>query len=635
MGYDGWVVVGTKLDSKQLEKDLKNSERKLSQYEKEAEKLTKLKAKAEVDLEPYEEQKRLIQEMTDEMNSYAQTAEEVSNNLAIEQSQLEELNVKYSKQRENLDEINKKIQENAKNQAIVKQEIQRTNEQLGNAKNFDSIKGAIAEIGKSTGKAIKSVAKWALAIFGLRTAYNAVRRAMSTLSRYNEQIAVDIEYMSFAIAKTLEPLIQSLIQLAFKLMNYVNYIAQAWFGVNLFANASADAMNKSANSAEKMRKSLAGFDEMNVVSDNSASASSNLPSVDLSQMQGEVPSWLKWIADNKELITGVLTAITTGLFAIKLGLGGIMGLGIGLLIGGLVYTIQELIEYLNDPTWDNYADYLFGLGIIVAGLALLIGGPTGLIVGIIAAVLMLVAVIIKNWDKIKSVLITVGTWIYDNIVVPVIKFFEAMFDTIWSIIKLWFSYIKGIFATIIGLITNPFIVAKETIIGIFNGIKTFFQGFAQVVRSLFNGDIAGVLDGFKLMFKGIMDSLWAIAKAPLNLIIGGINSLINGLNKISFDVPEWLGGGHWGINIPKIPRLAVGGIINMPGRGVPLPGAVGGENGAEGVLPLTDSQAMETLGATIGKYITINASIVNTMNGRVISRELKKINNDNDFAFNR
>ena len=43
---------------------------------------------------------------------------------------------------------------------------------------------------------------------------------------------------------------------------------------------------------------------------------------------------------------------------------------------------------------------------------------------------------------------------------------------------------------------------------------------------------------------------------------------------------------------------------------------------------------METLGATIGRYITINANITNTMNGRVISRELKKINailNDEDI----
>lgn len=43
---------------------------------------------------------------------------------------------------------------------------------------------------------------------------------------------------------------------------------------------------------------------------------------------------------------------------------------------------------------------------------------------------------------------------------------------------------------------------------------------------------------------------------------------------------------------------------------------------------------MELLGATIGKYITVNANIVNTMNGRVISRELKQVQSEQEFAYN-
>ena len=107
-----------------------------------------------------------------------------------------------------------------------------------------------------------------------------------------------------------------------------------------------------------------------------------------------------------------------------------------------------------------------------------------------------------------------------------------------------------------------------------------------------------------------------------SLINEGIFAPINTLSK------------NLGFNF-KIPYLATGGIINNPGTGVPLGMARGGEAGAEGVIPLTDTQAMETLGETIGKYITINASITNTMNGRVISRELQKINTNNDFAMNR
>ena len=137
---DGWVVVGTKLDSKQLEKDLKNAEKKLQQYEREAEKLTKSKAKAEIDLSSYEEQKQLIKQTTNNALQYAQTEQEVTKQLEIEKTQLEELNTKYSKQLNNLDDINKKIKENAKNQGLVTNEIEETNKKLQQAKGISSIK---------------------------------------------------------------------------------------------------------------------------------------------------------------------------------------------------------------------------------------------------------------------------------------------------------------------------------------------------------------------------------------------------------------------------------------------------------------------------------------------------------------
>jgi hypothetical protein len=51
-------------------------------------------------------------------------------------------------------------------------------------------------------------------------------------------------------------------------------------------------------------------------------------------------------------------------------------------------------------------------------------------------------------------------------------------------------------------------------------------------------------------------------------------------------------------------------------------------------IPLTDSQQMALLGEAIGKYITVNATIVNSMNGRVLNRELQKIQNQSSFATN-
>ena len=122
----------------------------------------------------------------------------------------------------------------------------------------------------------------------------------------------------------------------------------------------------------------------------------------------------------------------------------------------------------------------------------------------------------------------------------------------------------------------------------------------------------------------------------LNGLIGDINTFLAPLRTIITEIGQVMGTG-WSFNdiaIPTIPLLAKGGIVNMPSRGVMLGGAIAGERGAEGVIALTDAQAMETLGEAIGRYITINANITNSMNGKVLSRELKRINNEQDFAYN-
>lgn len=136
--------------------------------------------------------------------------------------------------------------------------------------------------------------------------------------------------------------------------------------------------------------------------------------------------------------------------------------------------------------------------------------------------------------------------------------------------------------------------------------------------------MANVIGGaFKTVINGVLKAIENI----LNFPIKSINKLIDVINAVP------------GINIStlptfKLPRLAKGGIINQPGRGIPVGSAIGGERGQEGVIPLTDSQQMQLLGEAIGKYINLNATIPIYMGNRQIAREIKKINAQNDFAFN-
>lgn len=82
-------------------------------------------------------------------------------------------------------------------------------------------------------------------------------------------------------------------------------------------------------------------------------------------------------------------------------------------------------------------------------------------------------------------------------------------------------------------------------------------------------------------------------------------------------------------------KLAVGGIVNNPGRGVPLGyNVLSGEAGKEGVLPLTNSGTMQELGYEIGKWVHVTSVSNFFMNNRLLSREVKKANNQNEYLTN-
>lgn len=475
-----------------------------------------------------------------------------------------------------------------------------------NKTDLSNIQKSIDNVGNSTSNVIKKVGKWALAIFGVRSAYMFVRQSASTLAQYNEKIASDLEYIRFALASSLQPVIEGLIQLVYKLLTYVNYIAQAWFGVDLFANSSAKAMNKGAKSAEKMKKSLAGFDEMNIMQDTTgggAGDGATAPSIDLSQWQGEIPSWIQWIADNKDIVIAGLLGIAGGLTAVSFGLKPIQGLGIGLILAGIILLIQRIIDFIKDPSWDNFLTILQGIALVVAGIAILMNGW---IVALIALGVAIVTYVIQNWDKVKEILGQVGSWIYDKIIKPVADFFANLWQGIKDGVGSAVQWVKDKFSSIVSFFSD--LISK--IVGLFKTIGTKV------------GNAIG--SAFKIVINGVLKSIENI----LNFPIKSINKLIDVINAVP------------GINIKtlptfSLPRLAVGGIVNMPGRGVPVGGAITGEAGREGVIPLTDSQAMETLGATIGKYININLTNITKLDNRQIAKEQKKINAQNDFAFNR
>jgi phage-related protein len=202
-------------------------------------------------------------------------------------------------------------------------------------------------------------------------------------------------------------------------------------------------------------------------------------------------------------------------------------------------------------------------------------------------------------------------WMDKNVLGALRYLFGPLGDILYAPISVFVNAVKGAFESLFG------------------GVKQIVNGIVKLFKGDFKGAIVNVFGGLK-----------SIMLAPINALISGINSLIKGVNKISFDVPGWvpvIGGKKWGFNIPKIPKLAKGTILNNPGKGVPVAGgsAIAGEAGREAYLPLSDTQLLEELGSTIGRYITINLTNVTELDGRQIARKVDKIQQNNNFVFNR
>ena len=703
----GKVVIKTEVDNKDFNKGIEYAYKRLEELEKKAHepieidgvKVTGAWNLTEEENKEYEEMSKIISEINQkEMERFSeeqQITQETKKQADALQPQLSDSTQLYVTILSMLDTLNlienKKIisdtdiaQANDLRKQISEtaMEYKKLTGTSLHIKGMDTAKSNFAEITKSVDnvgngikKATSKVIKWGLAVFGVRSAYMAIRQAMSTLSQYDKTLASDIEYIRWVLANALKPVIEGIIQLVYKLLAYLGYIAKAWFGINLFANASAKAFKKqkealggSVKKAKELQKTMSSFDEMNVVQSNKDTSGGGggggvaTPSMDLGSIADvPIPEWIKWIAENKDLVIAGLIGIATALTLIKFGVEPLFALGIGIALAGILLLIQDIITFINDPSWENFANILRDLGIILAGVAVAMiafnaTNPVGWIMLAISAVILLVSAIIKYWDEIKAVLGKVWEWVYDNVIEPVanvfrelweiiksifepvINFFTSIFRTVWSNIKIIFNDIaqifsflwdklKAIFTPVAEFFKSVFTKAFGFIKTVFSPIVNFFADiWTKVSGKLksFGAKVGEVVSG---AFKGVVNGVLGAIENILNSPIKAINGLIKTINKVpGIDLDK--------LKEFKLPRLAKGGIVNNPGPGVMMGSYIAGERGPEAVIPLDDN-TLDRLGLAFARHTTINATLINQMNGRVISRELQKINGENDFAYNR
>lgn len=243
--------------------------------------------------------------------------------------------------------------------------------------------------------------------------------------------------------------------------------------------------------------------------------------------------------------------------------------------------------------------------------------------GFLGNILNLFSGIFKGiWDGLLAVLrgvidfirgIFTGNWqgafdglksIAGSVITTIQGIFNAFDTFLQKVFSMDFSKSFGS----LGNILNAFLANVKNV---WNAIRSVFNGIITFVKNVFTGNWRGAWEGVKQIFKGVFDGLIAIAKAPLNMLIGlvnllidGLNFLIRGINSIGFDVPDWvpvIGGKRFGFNVPQIGKLAYlaqGGILEAGN-------AIVGEKGPELltmdagraiVQPLTNNTTNHNLG---------------------------------------
>lgn len=389
------------------------------------------------------------------------------------------------------------------------------------------------------------------------------------------------------------------------------------------ADNYADMEKSSKKTADNVKKQLAGFDDIQILStenDNEESANyfNNLKKYDTS--------------GTKSMLRDIMNSIGGALMAVGLILlfHGQIAWGIGFIIAGAFGIAAATLadESVSQKAKNELSNAMLIVGVvaIVLGILLCMAQQWGLGIGLLVlGVASIVAPIALNWDGIKEQLqSSFGGWLVLGGVIAIVLGILLCFTPFlplgiglivlgvgamvapivanWDAISNKITEIFTEFAGIIALAGTALIVlgiilcctgvgiglgiglilagaaGLATVVAInWNAIVDWVKGAWDAVKQFWNRYIApvftakfwlnlakncgnGLIAGFEGAINGIV---WLFEKM--------INFIVDGLNKISIDVPSWvpgIGGKKFGFNVPRasfgrvsIPRLAQGAVI--------------------------------------------------------------------------
>lgn len=556
-----------------------------------------------------------------------------------------------------IENMNNKLEESKKQTNELGKSIKNN---LGAKAQLAGITGGLEGVGKKVDKLKTRMTRLigTVAIFNLlRNKLTDLRNGYISLLKQNDSFASSLNQIKANLMTAFAPIynaclpaINSLMNALSKITGTIAVFVSGLFGTSLDdAKKQAEGLSKSlddtAKSGEKASGSLASFDNLEVINDSSGSSggSSSNDNIDYS---GEITYSQKlldilnkissWVNDNGDLIIAFVAGLTGALIALKtLGLDPIESLGIGIAIAGIVYTIESLIGYLKDPTFENFGKVFQGIGIAVIGVGIAIGSLPAIVIG---AIILIWGTIVKYWEQIEAFFQKGINWLSGKSDFIHQKFGDTIgniYDSFVGALQKglnWLSFImsgiKNNFNELINFVKNVFSGNWK---GAWQNVKNIFSNIWNSMKRTATDVFGGILDSAKLMAKNAGNSIASVFKSIINGVLKIIEDLLNSpartINRLIGVINKVPGINLGTLPTFKLPRLATGAVIPPRSEFMAILGDQ--KRGVNIETPLDTmveafNKALDDRGNGSGEVVIENLTIVAKMGDTEVSKTVVK-----------
>ena len=428
---------------------------------------------------------------------------------------------------------------------------------------------------------------------GFNAMVAAVKEGFHNLAQYSKDYNAQMSALKSScaqfknsLAAAFEPIVNMAIPYLVKLINWLTKAADAIAqfmailqGKSTYTRAKKQNIDyaKSLNTTTKAaKKALAAFDELNVLNDQGGTdaGGGELTGKDAFEEAKVDPKMVEMLEKAKkllEIIKPLVIAIGIALIAWRIAglLKDLEGLapylstamGIVMLIAGAALMVYNYLKmWKNGVDWEGIMGYLAGMVLAVTGLLILFGpvaAGIGLIVGGAAGLILALKDITENGLNAKNM--------------------TLLLVSAGAILAGVFLTLGGAATVVVGAVMAVIAAIAGVVVWAGNGeealatLKDQLGKLGTFVKSVFAGDWKSAFEAIVGFAKDAVNMGNIIAESFANGFIKVINFIIDAINSLSIDIPDWVpfgwGGKSWSPSIPNwnakvsLPRLANGAVI--------------------------------------------------------------------------